>query len=120
VPIDPRRRAALLENRRDVRVDEDVGHRSAERCVAARTEVREERVEFLVRLPDVCREFVGVRDRCGVAALRELVERRGSRTRGRGLAVLSGHDLRVRRGNALLLKSTGLVPHRPCRRPVPG
>ena len=61
--VNPGRRPALLENGRDVSVDDDITHRrSRERGVARRPKIGEERIELLIRGPDLVDEVVRIID----------------------------------------------------------
>lgn len=61
--MNPSRRPSLLENGRDIGVDDDITHRrSRKSCVARCPKIGEERIELLVRLPDLVDEVVRIID----------------------------------------------------------
>ncbi len=95
--VDPGRSTALLQEGRDIGVDDNVSHaESGDRGVAGSPEIGEESVELFVGLPDITYELIGL-DRLGVLQTRQFVE--VWRSDGRVLEVVVGvaHDTKSTR-----------------------
>lgn len=102
---DPGRCAALLEQGRDVGVDDNIGHLSrdpsGERTGARRAQIGKERFELVVRVPDVNEKLVGVPDLTSLLKSREIADSPRRPRCSQNLFVLLAHcDKPTSRGRA--------------------